>query len=66
LSFKLALKHDQIIFISLNKDTNFLYIKTKNVRKAPNGWYSKGGELLLENQIPQQQLTVNGYLVISI
>jgi hypothetical protein len=33
--------------------------------KAPNGWYSKGGDLLLENQIPQQQLTCNGYLVIS-
>ena len=33
--------------------------------KTPNGWYSKGGDLLLENQIPQQQLTFNGYLVIS-
>jgi len=29
-------------------------------------WYSKGGDLFLENQISQQQLTVNGYLVISI
>jgi hypothetical protein len=33
--------------------------------KTPNGWYSKGDDLLLENQIPQQQLTFNGYLVIS-
>jgi hypothetical protein len=30
LSFKLALKHDRIIFASLGKDTNFIYIFKKN------------------------------------
>ena len=44
---------------------SYIYLK-KIIIKTPNGWYFKGGDLLLENQISQQQLTVDGYLVISI